>query len=361
MSIKELWRGRKFYTSPYPLIGPRTSGLANVPVDLLKNIQEDTIDTLSVRLVGNIVVAGSAAGTGVASGFYNPQQLVTLSTLNTAPQAAGLIPVNALSGRGVVVDHAAQVGAFETFPPIPDIPGTYPIDSWIHFTFKRDWVRKGIEFAHPLKKWKTDLLTVVLGTRDQLYTGGTNTWDMTAVTVEFWADMDVASDPENIHAIEIFEQPFNITASNPSFIINTLPAGTFYDTLMFITEDANNLTDGILLNIDIEGAGRFWLPQGENNAVYVRQRYTRLNFFDPNVDLTGIYILPLRDGLWSRAMDAVSQPIVIKLNVVSLSATSLVRLVGRKIVPGAIKKTTRTPQGGKQVVALPDAGGSAAA
>jgi hypothetical protein len=354
MPIKELWRGRKFYTSPYPLIGAKSSGLANVPVDLLKNIQEDTIDTLSVRLVGNVVVAGT--GPGTPSGMYNPQGLVTLSTLSTAPQAAGLIPINAVSARGAVVDHAVLEGAFEAFTPLPDVAGTYPLDSWIHFQFKRDWARKGIEFAHPLKKWRTDLLTVVLGTRDQLYTGGTNTWDMTAVTVEFWADMDVASNPENIHAFEIFEQPFNILASNPSFIINTLPAGTLYDNLYLISEDSGALTDGIINNIDVEGAGRFWLPQGESNAPFVRQKYTRPEFWNPNTDLTGIYVLPLRDGLWSRALDAVSQPIVIKLNVTSLSATSLVRLVGRKLVPGAIKKTERTPSGGKKVIALPDAG-----
>jgi hypothetical protein len=270
-----------------------------------------------------------------------------------------LIPINAVSARGAVVDYASLTGSFDAFNAIPDVPGTYALDMWMHWQFKRDWARKGIEFAHPLKKWKTDLLTIVLGTRDQLYTGGTNTWDMTAVVVEFWADMDVASSPENIHAFEIFEQPFNILATNPSFIINTLPAGCFYDNLYLISEDANTLTDGIITNIDVEGAGRFWLPQGESNAQFVRQRYTRPEFWDHNTDLTGIYILPLRDGLWSRALDAVAQPIVIKLAVTSLSATSLVRLVGRKLVPGAIKKTERTPSGGKKVTALPDSGAGA--
>lgn len=350
MAIKELFRGRKFYTSPYPLIGAKSNGVAQVPVDIIKNIQEDCVDTLSIRLVGNVVVAG--ASPGAPTGAYNPQGLLTLSNMVTAPQAAGLIPINAVSSRGQTVDSAVMIGQFDSFNQIPDVAGTYALDVWNHFRFKRDFARKGIEFGHFLKYWKTDLLTVTLGTRDQLFSGGANTWDMTAVTVEFWGDLDVASDPDNIHAFEIFEQDFNITANNPSFTINTLPQGCFYDTLMFITEDAGKLNDGIIQNIDIEGAGRFWLPQGENNAPFVRQRWTKPIFMNQNQDLTGIYVVPLRDGLWSRALDAVSQPIVVKLAVTSLSNSSLVRLVGRKIVPGAIKKTVKSPNGGKSVTGL---------
>jgi hypothetical protein len=46
---------------------------------------------------------------------------------------------------------------------------------------------------------------------------------------------------------------------------------------------------------------------------------------------------------------------VLRLNVNSLSTTSLVRLGGRKIVPGGIKKTIKGPDGKKTVVGLPDA------
>jgi hypothetical protein len=357
MAIKELWRGRRFYTSPYPLLGARSAGTALVPVDLLKQIQEDTIDTLSIHLIGNVVVAGTLAGAGAPNGNYNPQSLVTLTTLTTAPQASGLIPLNAISPRIAVLDQAVLNGSFASFAQIPDTPGTFPLDAWVHFGFKRPLARKGIEFAHPLRKWKTDVLNVVFGTRDQLFTGGTNTWDLTAVTVEFFADMDVAAAPDNIHAVELFELDFNIVATNSSFIINQLPAGTYYDNLYIVTEDPafGGLTDAMLVNIDVEGAGRFWLPQGENNAAWVRNEFTKPAFWDQTQDLTGIYILPLRDGMWSRALDAVAQPIVLRLNVNSLSTTSLVRLGGRKIVPGGIKKTIKGPDGKKTVVGLPDA------
>jgi hypothetical protein len=352
--IKEFWRGRRFYTAPYPLLGARSTGTAPVPVDLLKNIQEDTVDTLSVHILGNVLVAG--AGPGTPTGMTNPAGLITLSTLSTAPQAAGLIPVNAVSARGMFVDYAMINHAFETFPPIPDVAGTYAVDFWLHYNFKRGDCKKGIEFAHPLKKWTTDLMTLVMGTRDQLYTGGTNTWDLSGLTIEFWADMDVNTQPDNIHAIEIFEQTFNILASNSNFQITTLPAGVFYDNLTFCTENNGALSDGIINNIDIEGAGRFWLPQGESNASFIRNVYTRQQMFDPNQVLTGLYFIPLRDGLWSRGIDATSQTITIKLNVTSLSATTLVRLVGRKIVPGGIKKTLVQANGSKIVSGLPDVG-----
>lgn len=352
--IKEFWRGRRFYTAPYPLLGARSTGTAPIPVDLLKQIQEDTVDTLSVHVTGNVVVAGS--GPGTPTGAPNPVALITLSTLSTAPQASGLIPVNAVSPRGMFTDYAMINHAFEQQPPIPDIAGTYAVDFWLHYNFKRGDCRKGIEFAHPLRKWTTDLFTIVMGTRDQLFSGGSNTWDLSGITVEFFADMDVSTQPDNIHAIEIFEQDFNILATNPSFLINTLPAGCFYDNLTFITEDAGALTDGILQNIDIDGAGRFWLPQGENNAKFVRNVYTRQQMFDPNQDLTGLYFIPLRDGLWSRGIDATSQNIVIRLQVTSLSSTSLLRIVGRKLVPGGIKKTIVQANGSKVVSGLPDVG-----
>jgi len=351
--LKEFWRGRKIATASYPLLGARSTGIANVNLDLLKVIQEDTLDTLSVRLVGPVVVAG--AGPGTPSGMFNPQGLVNLSTLNTSPQASGLIPVNAVSARTLVVDFGVINHFFPNFTPIVDVAGTQQIDFFLHYQFKRGDCRQGIEFAHPLKNWKTDLLTLAMGTRDQLFTGGTNTWDMSGVTIEFWADMDVDTQPDNVHAFEIFEQIFNITASNANFLINQLPAGCFYDNLYFMTENAGALVDGVISNIDIDGAGRFWLPQGENNANFVRNLYTRQAFYDPNQSLTGILVVPLRDGLWSRGIDATSQPIVIRLNVTSLSATTILRLGGRKLVPGGVKQTIRQADGSKVVKGLPAA------
>lgn len=354
--LKEFWRGRKFYTQSYPLQGAKSNGTAAIPVDILKQgLTEDTIETLSIHLVGPIVVSNGVIG--AASGAYNPESLVTLTTLQTAPQAAGLTPVNAVGPRIAVIDDAAVQGSFRRSIAVPDtVNTTQQLDAWVHFDFKRPQCRKGIEFAHPLKKWNTDTLNVVLGTRDQLFTGGTNTWDMSGVVVEFWANLDVAANPENIHATELFEQDFDILASNTNFQINQLPAGVFYDNLYFATEVDGVLSDAIINNIDLDGSGRFWLPQGEGNAKFVREELTRSCFYDKTISLTGIYILPLRDGLWSRAVDARDQPIVIKLDVNFAGGhTYKVRLGGRKIVPGAIKRTIMLANGGKQVSGMPDA------
>jgi hypothetical protein len=198
-----------------------------------------------------------------------------------------------------------------------------------------------------------------------LFFGAATSWNMAGVTVEIWADLDIDANPDQIHAFELFEQQFNIAAANPAFIINTLPQGCFFDDLTLIAEDqttASNLgvlSDAIINNIDIEGGGRTWLPQGDNNATFIRNRYTKPRMFDyGNVNpLTGIYSLPLRDGLWSRALDATQTPIVLKLNVNGPTGGHVftVRLVGRKLVPGGIKKTVKGAGGAKAVSGLPDA------
>lgn len=367
--IKALWAGNKFFSGAYPVVGAQSTAQGNFVVDLVKQGLKDTIDTLSIHLTGSIVQAGSTAGT-FTLGAENPQGLLVQATLSSAPQAAGLIPINAVGARATVVDYALHQGYFQNNTayngaggPITETNGgqTFALDAWFHYKFKRDGAKKGIDYAHPMYPWNSDLLTLVFGTRNQLVTGGNETWDMTGVTVELWADMDIDANPDQIHAFEIFEQQFNITASNPAFIINTLPQGCFYDSLCLAAEDNGVLSDAIITNIDIEGGGRYWLTQGQSNAEFVRERYTKEQFYDPTgathstgTGLTGLYAIPLRDGLWSRALDATSQPVVLKLAVNGPGGghTFNVRLIGRKLVPGGIKKTVKGANGAKTVTGL---------
>jgi hypothetical protein len=366
--FKALWNEKKVFTTNYPLVGPNASGTANMTVDLVKQGVVDTIDSLSIRLVGNIVQVNTTGGT--ASGLENPQGLITLANLVTAPQPAALVAINQISSRIAVLDQAVIQGAFDTLPAITEVNGgaTLPIDVWQHYRFKRSGTKKSIDYALPMSKWNSAVLTLVCGTRNQLFVGGTGTptWDMTGVQIEVYCDLDVDANPNEIHAFEMFEQDFNITAQNAAFLINQLPQGCFYDNLYFAAEDttvstgAVALSDGIINNISIQGGGRFWTQQGERNADYIRQRYTKPLFYDPNGGahgLTGEYVFGLRDGLWSRALDATSTPIVISLDVNGPPSghTYLVRLGGRKLVPGGVKKTIKGANGVKTVVGLPDA------
>lgn len=366
--FKALWNGDKPVTIPYPLLGAKVGGTANVSIDLVKSGLKDTVDRFSVHLVGNIVTGAGALGT--ASGNENPQGLVTLARLVSTPQASALVPINAISSRMAVVDQALVQGAFDTGGAITNAASTtIPIDAWIHYRFKRPGVKKAVEYAHPMKKWSSDVLTLTCGTVDQLFPGSVATWDMSGVTIEVFADVDVDANPDTIHAVELFEIPINVTATNPALLLNQLPQGCFYDNLFLVAEDLTTatgvtvLSDAIVTNISVQGGGRTWLQEGQTNATFVRQVYTKPLFYDPNGGahgLTGIYALPLRDGLWSRALDATSSPIIIKLAVTGPAGghAFTVRVCGRKIVPGGIKKTIRDAAGKKTVVGIPDQGNS---
>jgi hypothetical protein len=352
--IKELWRGRRLYTQSYPLAGVRTTGQSQMVVDLRKLGISDAIDEIAIHVTGNQIVA--TGGGGAATGAYNPEGLITLMNWTTAPQASGLIPINGVTSRALVVDRAVIQGSFQTQTALTDGTGTNAVDFWVRFALKRDGfnaVKKSIEYSHFPKKYSTDLISINFGTRDQLFTGGTGTWDLTGLNIEIWANLDVDANPDHIHATELFELVLPIAAANSAFLVNQLPAGVFYDNLYLVTESAGVLVDTVLNNVDIDGGGRYWLPKGEGNAKFIREVFTKEAFANPNSTLTGIYAIPLRDGLWSRALDAVSGPIQLVLDV-NNPGTTQVRIIGRKIIPGAVKKTSRSKAGVVSVQGLPD-------
>lgn len=354
--IKELWRGRRVYTQGYPVTGVRTSGTAPITIDLKKLGIVDAIDEVAIHVTGNQVVA--TGGGGAATGAYNPEGLITLMNWSTAPQASGLQPVNGVSSRALVVDRAVIQGAFQTQSALTDATGTNAVDFWVRYALKRDGfngVKKSIEYSHFPKKFTNDMITILFGTRDQLFTGGTGTWDLTGLNIEIFLNMDVDANPDYIHATELFELILPIAAANSAFLVNQLPAGVFYDNLYIVTESAGALVDTVLNNVDIDGGGRYWLNKGEGNAKFIREVFTKEAFANPATTLTGIYALPLRDGLWSRALDAVSGPIQLVLDV-NNPGTTQVRIIGRKIIPGGIKKTVKSAAGVKSVQGLPDVG-----
>lgn len=325
-------------TRSYPIQGASTgSGPTPVPIEITQYAQEDVFDRLIIRVVGNVVVAGS--GSGTATGAPNPHGLLNKLTLQTQPQYRGVVPFNNVSARSLLTDAAFAQGFFENTltPPIPDVAGTYAVDFYYDLYFKRPKVRKGIQWAMYLQKYTSALMTMNFGAREQLFTGGTNTWDLSNLSIQLWADSDLAVQSTDIHASEVFEQTYVVPATQSDFPIDTLPPGYLYTDFMFQTEADGVLVNNILNNIDIEGGGRVWVRQGDANAPFIQQKITRPELNDQNQDVTGLYVVPLRDGMYTRAVDALTAPITIKLDVTHQGTVTLIRLLCRRMIPQGVQ------------------------
>jgi hypothetical protein len=342
--IRELWTEKRLTTRAYPVTGANVSaGPTPVPIEITQYAQEDVFDRLIIRVVGNVVVAGGGAS-GTATGQPNPHGLLNKLTLQTQPQYKGVVPFNNVSGRSLLTDASFARGFFlnNIEAPIPDVAGTYPVDFYYEMYFKRPRVRKGIQWAFYLQKYTSALLTTNFGGREQLFTGGTNTWDLTALSIQLWADSDLAVTATDIHASEVFEQTYVVPATQSDFPIDTLPPGYLYTDFFFQVEQDGVLKNNLLNNIDIEGGGRQWTRQGDSNAPFIQSRITRPELSDQTQDVTGIYVLPLRDGMFTRAVDALTAPITIKLDVTHGGTITLIRLLCRRMIPQGVQAMAKT-------------------
>jgi hypothetical protein len=345
---RNLWRYKKLYSFGYPIVGPQSNpSPVSVPIELTKYAQEDVFNRIVVQVQGNIVVAGS--GSGTATGFDNPEGVLTQALLTTTPQVTGITPVNRVSARGLLYENMFERGYLLKATAVPDTAGTVAVDFHYIFNFNRRRSRKGIEFDFAIEKYTSALLTLVLGGRGQLFTGGTNTWDMTGVVVSVWADSNFALDPNkiSIHAHELFENTYPITATQTDFPIDTLPSGYLYTDMIFLTEqnnalanfDATATTTRLVSNFDIEGGGRVWVSSGDNNADLIQQDWTQ-ELLQTGQTLTGLYVpcSLIREKMYTRMIDALLAPITLKLTVQGPSGgnTTTVRLVGRRMIPDAV-------------------------
>jgi hypothetical protein len=337
--IRELWRFKKLTTRSYPIQGASAgSGPTNVPIEITQYAQEDVFDRLLVRVFGNVTVVGASPGT--ATGQPNPQALLNRLQLQTQPQYNGVVPFNNTSARSILTDAAFSRGYFlnVTESPIPDVAGTYAVDFVLELYFKRPKVRKGIQWALYLQKYTSVLLNAQFGGREQLFSGGTNTWDASSLQIELYGDSDLAVQSDEIHASEIFEQTYNVAATQTDFPIDTLPPGYLYTDFYFQAEVDGALSNAVINNIDIEGGGRTWLAQGDSNGKMIQRCITKPELNDENQDVTGLYVIPLRDGMFTRAVDALTAPITIKLDVTKSGTITLIRLACRRMIPGAVQR-----------------------
>lgn len=340
VQIPPQFRYKKLFSFPYPITGAAASaGVVSVPVELTKYAQTDYFSRLLVSVKGNLVVTdpGGGASPGTATGRPNPEAMLVTVRQDTTPQLNGIVPVNQLSAKGLLVDNTFMRGYIVRATAITDVAGTKAVDILYEIYYKRPYTRKGAEYDHAIAKYSSDLLTLNFGGRDQLFSGGGELWDFSGLTVSIFADSDLNNNVDRIHNVEFFERTYPITSTQTDFPIDTLPQGFLYSDLTFVTELNNVNSNLILNNIGIEGGGRVWLPQGDGNAALLQKAAARYKgvITDPSYDPTGIYPVPLRDGMFTKAIDSLSSPLSIRLDVTfNGGSTNLVRLIGRRMVPG---------------------------
>lgn len=352
VNIPALWRFTKFDNFAFPITAvSATPGTKQVLRELKKILTDDsaTLSRLLVHIVGPVVIAG--AGAGAASGADNPGSFLVSANLTSSPVYANCVPINQVSSRGLRADGIVNAGVITEDDPqawggstvIADAAGTVQVDLWTVLNFKRSPgnVRQGIEYGLPLSKYTSLLLSLQFGSRDQMFTGGTNTWDASGLTVELYADLDLAVSPEYIHAHELFENNYPVTATTKDFKLNDLPSGFEYTDLYIITENAGAPVDGILNNVSIKQGGQTWFEKGEGNAAAIRYAFLERNnrlatSLIKRATVPGLFPIPLKDRMFTRGFDARYSPLTVSLDVTSLSATSNIRLVGRRMLPGGI-------------------------
>lgn len=348
-NVPALWRYTKFYSFNYPIANVASvHGIKGVQVELKKYLTGDSdfLSRMFIRISGPIVVAG--AGVGVATGKDSPGTLLTDANLKTSPSFAQCVPINAVSSRGLHMDGMLNAGGANTSDPqawggstpLTDAVGTQQVNLYTEFIFARSPLnaRGGVEYSLPLAKYTSTTLNLNFGGRDQFFTGGVNTWDLSGLTVDLYAEIDTGLQPDYIHAHELFENSYPIVATSKDFKIDNLPSGFVYTDLAFVTEDANAPVNTILNNVAIFNGANAWFSKGENNADALRYAFASRNdrLLQSPQNVTGLYAIPVKDRMFTRAFDARFSPLTISLDVTSISATSNIRLVGRRMLPGGI-------------------------
>lgn len=359
-NVPALYRFTKVDTFSYPIQNVASvHGVKPAVRDLKKYITGDSdfVSRMFVRVFGNIIIAG--AGAGVATGKDNPGSLLVDATLKTSPIYGNVVPINAVSSRGLHVDGVLNAGAANASDPqaiggstvIADAAGTVAVNYYTELIFNRSPLnaRGGIEYSLPFAKYTTANLQLNFGGRDQFFTGGTNTWDLSGLTVEIWAEIDMGVQPDFIHAHELFENNYPVVASAKDLKIDNLPSGFVYTDLFFITEDANAMVNGVLNNVSVFNGAQTWFSKGEGNADALRYCFTSRNdrILQSPQNVTGLYAIPPKDRMFTRSFDARYAPLTISLDVTSLSATTNIRLVGRRMLPGGIYTKPQAQKGAK--------------
>lgn len=334
MAKPNLWGFKKIASKPYPVAGAGvTSPQGQVTFDLKDFLQKETISRLMVRVRGNVIVAG--AGAGVATGRDNPESLVLNLTARHQP-ALGVVSKDSLTARGGIQQGIFDRGYSIHATAIADAAATVPVDFTLPINFKMPGSVNPIEWGLPLALFSSYQLTIICGGREQLFTGGTNTFDPTNLVVELWADYD-AGVAGSFHLVEEFEKVIPVVQTQTDLQV-ILERGFTYTHLLFIGQTANAKDDTLINGITVQSAGRTWTPQGDQNAKMI-QRWNRETHVNSAAEsLIGTYFVPaLRDGMASRGVDATQDRVEVKFDVTFAAGPSNIIIRGRRIVPQALQ------------------------
>jgi hypothetical protein len=328
-------------------------------IDLRKYETDGVFDRIIVRLTGTVV--GSSMG--AASGVDDPEGLLQNCTMIVTPAPQGLVPFNQVSGRTLMIDRAMEDQTLVKAKQITALSSTtatasITLDCEWHLIFQRRFLRKGIEYGFDMGRYTGAVLNLTFGDLVNLYAGSVSSWS--GATVEVWADVNYNVNPDHLHAVELFENLYPIAASNPSFLIDNLPNGAYYGDLIVLAE-VNNALDNRPLGgatqagipsggFDMSSGSRIWLQLGDSNADYLQRRTRELydgsmfNIDDPTATPTAsktvygqfaLTRLGKRQALLTKAPEALTSQLLIKV-ACTATATTQLRLFGRKIVPGGV-------------------------
>ena len=353
--IDALFGFRKLASPQYPIQGPAASATPKpVPIELKNYLQTETISRLLIRVSGPIVIAG--AGAGAATGQDNPEGILTNVVLKGTP-SLGVNFIDNITERGRRKFSAFDRGYDIKATTVPDVAGTVNVDFSIVVNFKMPGSVNPIEYSLPSAVFSSLLLTLTFGGREQLFSGGVNTWDFTGLQIQIWADFDngVAG---KFHVVDFYERIFQVTGTTSDFQFNNLEPGYTYTHFLFRTEQNLALVNTILNELSLRSAGREWLPKGDTNALEIQRWNRETHISDPNFVQTGLYFLPaLRDGMYTRAVDASDTRLDMRANVTFTGGgdQDFVILTGKRIIPLGIDASAAATSG-----IAPNTSGSAA-
>jgi len=333
MATPQLWGFRKLKSFPYPVTGAaNVHPVNNIIVDLKDFLQREILSRILVRIVGNVVIAGAAPG--VATGRENPEALLVSLQARHTP-SLGVTSKNNLSARGFIQQGIFDRGYSIHATAIADAAGTTAVDFQVPLNFKMPGSVNPVEWGLPMSLFESYQITISLGGRDQLFSATANTWDPTGLTVEIWADFDYGV-AGSFHLVEEFEQAVAVVATQTDLQV-LLERGFQYTHLLFLAQTALAKDDTLINGITVQSAGRVWTPQGEKNAKIIQRWNRESHVYNAAESLVGTYFVPaLRDGMYTRAIDALENRLEVKLDVTLGAGPSLVIVRGRRIVPQAL-------------------------